>query len=311
MNQINRIMDEVGYLFPHCELKIKKIKININSDIYFMGLIDNKNLNSFEIAVKSCHFHNSYDILNEFRNQTRFFEVCSNSQIYCPKPLHVNPAREFIIMENIAGISMKQYLLWPCFSGKKCLNNLIDVSALALSMFHRAFRKSDKAFLSINSNLININSNSFLSINELFLGCNLKMKVQPFIDFVPWNILITDKIEPKICLIDFPEANCISSPHLDLARFWFGLEILKQYPQYKFLKLDWWDLDTVYKRFLNKYCEDLRIKLNDNDFELIDTFKREYAKELLTIYKLNTNSLKMRLEHLYLKRFINNSLSMS
>ena len=80
-----------------------------------------------------------------------------------------------------------------------------------------------------------------------------------------------------ICVLTFPagcgpEKECICTPHLDIARFKYSLEVIKQYPQFKLLNFNWWNGEKKKKKFLETYCKEMKVKINKYDIALINYF---------------------------------------
>lgn len=135
--------------------------------------------------------------------------------------------------------------------------------------FHQLFCWPEGDPISIDPTVLENDLNQCIVENkERIQDCNLQLRVTPFFDFTSWNILIEES-GSKLYLIDFPRANYIFIPHLDLARFRFGLELIKQFPPAKFLGINRWDVDWLFDRFLAKYCRKTQVTLNEDDLRLI------------------------------------------
>jgi RIO-like serine/threonine protein kinase len=306
MEKTSRIIKNVEKLFPEHQINLKRRFETVHSEIFIMELIRSKNDTPQRVLVKFCGSNNSVEVLNEFRNLSIFNKECKDKRILSPKPLRVDPKNGMIVMEYIEGTSLKQLLLKLKPGNKEYLSKIVDLSAIALSKFHYIFRKTEYENILIDSPLLRDDVNTDINNNVLLSQCNLKIRVKSFIDFAVWN-LISHNIEPKIFLIDFPEKECICTPHLDLARFKFSLEIIKQYPQFRFLKINWWNIDSMYNNFLERYCKEMKVNLNEQDMALINYFMKEYVRKTKNIYADNKSSIRFKLERLYLRRFIETS----
>ena len=67
--------------------------------------------------------------------------------------------------------------------------------------------------------------------------------------------------------------------------------------------MNWWAVDSIYKRFLDKYCQDMKVNPGEEDLALIDWFEREYARKLRNIYQTSGFSIRLLAEKIYLGRF--------
>lgn len=303
MKEISWITKNIEELFPdYTHIYLKKRFKTVNSEIFIADIIRDNNF-SQRLLIKFCGSNNSVEVLNEFRNLSTFEKECKDERISAPKPLRVDPKNGLIIMECIEGVNLKQLLLKLRHVNKNYLDDIVDLSAIALSKYHNIFRVSEFEDLIINSPLLLNSVNTDLSNTAILQQCNLNIKVKTFIDFAAWNIILEHNLK-KVFLIDFPEDECICTPHLDLARFKFSLKIIKNYPQFRFLKINWWDENHIFNNFLGKYCKEMKINLNEHDMAIIDYFVREYVKKIQNIYDNNQFNMRFKLEKVYLRHFI-------
>jgi len=309
MEKTSRIIKNVEKLFPDCQINLKRKFETVHSEIYIMEIIRSKNDTPQRVLVKFCGSNNSVEVLNEFRNLSIFNKECKDKRILAPEPLQVDPKKGMVVMGYIEGTNLKQLLLKLKPVDEDYLSKIVDLAAIALSKFHYIFRRTEYERLLIDSPLLGENVNIDINNNVLLSQCNLKIRVKSFIDFAVWNIISNPNIEQKIVLIDFPEKECICTPHLDLARFKFSLEIIKQYPQFRFLKMDWWNVDSIYNNFLERYCKEMKVKLNEQDIAIINYFMKEYVRKTKNIYADNTSNIRFKLERLYLRHFIETHLN--
>lgn len=309
MEETSRIIKDIEKLFPNYQMILKNRFKTVYSEIFIMNAMRDDDYSFQKLLIKFCGSNNSVEVLNEFKNLSIFGEKCNDKRISSPKPLRVDPKNGIIVMEYIEGTSLKQSLLKLKPVNKDHLNEIIDLSAIALSKYHLIFKKTDCEHLLIDSPFLSENVNIDINNNVPLSQCNLKIRVKSFIDFAAWNIIINPSIEQKIFLIDFPETECICTPHLDLARFRYSLEIIKQYPQFRFLKINWWDIDSIYNNFLEKYCNEMKINLNEYDMTVIDYFMKEHMKKLQNIYATNKQNYRYKLQGMYLQHFIDTHLN--
>ena len=142
-------------------------------------------------------------------------------------------------------------------------------------------------------------------------GCNLKTMVTPFFDFTSWNLIIKNNHiknnQSKRCmmlyLIDFPRLDYVCTPHLDLARFRFGLELIKQFPPAKFFGLNRWDVDSLFDRFLSSYCREMHVALSQGDLWLIARAREAYIRRARDMARKGRCGLQPKLEQAYLQTF--------
>jgi hypothetical protein len=145
--------------------------------------------------------------------------------------------------------------------------------------------------------------------------CNLRSRVTPFLDFTSWNILVNNDISKserldnnrpnkmRLFLIDFPRLDYVCTPHLDLARFRFGLELIKQFPPSKFFGLNRWNVDSFYDRFLASYCREMGVALNGDDIWLISRARKAYIRRAQDLARKGRCGLQPKLEQMYLRTF--------
>ena len=224
------------------------------------------------IVVKSSRSYDPRQIESEFKNLSQFHLGCKDGAVSSPQPLFADPESGFFVMGYIDGTNLSYMLHELKPVSRDFLNNAIELSAVALAKFHSIFRRPDDDPISVDAAAKEEDINRCIAENvERISTCNLQLKVTPFFDFSSWNILL-DKEGSKIYLIDFPRTSYVFTPHLDLGRFRFGLELIKQYPPAKFLGVNRWNVDALYGRFLNRYCREMDTALNDDDLRLINCF---------------------------------------
>lgn len=275
----------VKKIFPEHEILFEKKFMNIHSEVFLMNVHSE---NEFKVVAK---FRKSSVncITTEYENLSRFY----NKYRTAPRPLGLDIQNNIIIMEYVEGLTLKKLLL------KKVdydfLVSMIEQSAIALSKFHQ-LEKDDYNNLHIDSPLLC--DIDISKLNEYIDKCGLGVKIKSFLDYSPWNNIVNNS---EIFLIDFPDRLCVCTPHIDIARFNFCLKIIKQYPQFKFLKKKWWEENLVSDIFFKKYCEKMKSIPNQYDLYLINYFEISYAKKLCKIYN---NDFKLIFEKIYLNNFL-------
>jgi len=296
------IFNAVSNIFPKYKYNLMEKNLNNYSEIYIFHI--KKDEKNKKILVKKYKEENKDDVTREANYQNKFYEAnLGPSLINCPKVFGVDEENNLLVMEYIEAKSLKKLLMKSFFKNKNQIYEVIKTSSKSLATFHKIFslnnsrqRLNDKKFF--NNYLLR----NEVSFSKKFLKkCNFNLLSNAFIDFAPWNILIKNK---KIYLIDFPGMDCIATPHLDLAHFKFRLRIIKQYPQFRILKFDWWDIESLFKFFLNEYCKEIGTKLNRFDKSLIYKLEKEYAIKLRERYEEKAFSLKDKLEKYYLRNIL-------
>ena len=107
----------------------------------------------------------------------------------------------------------------------------------------------------------------------------------------------------RLFLIDFPRVDYVCTPHLDLARFRFGLELIKQFPPAKFFGLNRWDVDSLYDRFLNGYCRKMHVALSQDDLWLIARARLANIRRAQDLARKGRCGWQPKLEQAYLQTF--------
>ncbi len=288
-------------LFPDAEIEKYRVRPYRNSRIFILDLLQGDDRH--KIVVKSSNTYNPVAIESEFRNLSRFRLGCKDGIVSSPQPLLADPKNGFFVMTYIDGINLSYMLHELKPVGRDFLNHAVELSAVALARFHSVFRRPDDDPISVDAASKEEDINRCIADNiERISSCNLQLKVTPFFDFSSWNILL-DKEGSKIYLIDFPRTDYVFTPHLDLGRFRFGLELIKQYPPAKFLGVNRWDVDALYGRFLDRYCREMNVAPNEDDLRLISCFLRANVRRSQDLHRKGKYGWQSRLEKLYLQTF--------
>jgi hypothetical protein len=272
-----------------------------NSKIFIFSL--QKDKIQEKVVVKISRNFDPRQVSLEFENLSRFHCGCKNPLISSPEPLFVNPGSGILAMRYINAINFSYMLHEIKHVSRRCQNRFVDLSALALARYHSLFSWPNDEPLYIDPAVQEDDINRCIAesqgrINE----CNLSIKVTPFFDFTPWNIMI-ERGGNKIYLIDFPRQDYVYTPHLDLARFRFSLELTKQFPPAKFLGINRWDVDELFDRFLTGYCHEMNTTLNEDDLWLIGCFRKANIRRAQDIMRKGKCGLQPRLENAYLRAF--------
>lgn len=310
MNRTEIGSNNLKRLFPEAVIRRLKRYKTFHSDIfiYELNYFGHDNLPTKKVFVKYFNTTSSDELKRQFGYQSLFWEKSSSNRITTPKPLYLDIDNKMTIMEYVEGVSLKQLLTKFRPQNKKYLIDALDLSAISLASYHQLFKVSESDTILINSPLLGNN----IIVDALKKGispdkCNLKLKTISFLDFTAGNVII-DNQSTKLFLIDFPQFESLCTPHLDLARFRFGLKIIKQYPILKLHISDWWTVSSIYDHFLERYCVEMNSKLNAEDLAFIDFLEVEYARKLQNIYKNSKFRLKLTLEKYYMAPFINHML---
>lgn len=291
--------------YPDSEvLNIHKHK-NYHSNTYHLTILDNDVNEKKELLLKKYHLKPYIQTLNEYTNQALFYSANSESDCTTPRPILTDAETNSILMEYISGTSFRSMLL----NGPTDLQTteIVDCCADALYSYHNTFTIRGSSIFSIDCPILGRFSQERVAlIYETYDSINLKTIVRPFLDFSPWNVLFSNG---KSYLIDFPENNCVCTPHIDIARFIFCMNIVKLTPNIFRLKLKQdWSLHDACNRFMAQYSKRQEIRLNDSDIMLIEFFYKEHAKALMRILK-NSSRLVEKFQYLYLKPQIYNGIT--
>jgi len=255
------------------------------------------------IVAKLCKSLTPSEVENEYRCQASFHANCSNSKVAPAKPLGVEAERKVIVMEYLEGETLGKTLLSVESPHNPGINRSVDLAALALSTFHRVSELSDREGRLAPSPYLRPD----IDLEHIYRDldkCGLQKKAKSFLDFSAMNIQVASDCDTRVALLDLPYVDCVSTPHLDLARFKFSLEVILQHPQYKLLRLNRWNPDSVFRRMLDKYSDFVGAKPNEHDMRLIEIMEGEYARKMQMIYSSGRGNLRLLVEGTYLKNFL-------
>ena len=260
--------------YPGFTVKCKKTILCRNSRIFMLDLC--KGQTRDKIVVKISRNYQPREVDLEFANLSRFYYGCKDEAVSSPQPLFVDAEKGILAMSYVQGVNLAHMLHEIRPVSLQYLNSAADLSGIALAKFHTLFRRGDNEPVTIDTNAPEDDINQFLAESQERMGeCNLKTMVTPFFDFTSWNIIIKND-GMMLYLIDFPRIDYVCTPHLDLARFRFGLELVKQFPPAKFFGLNRWDVDSLFDRFLSGYCREMHVALSQDDLWLIARARKAY-----------------------------------
>jgi len=260
-----------------------------------------------KIVVKISRNYQPREVALEFANLSRFYQGCKDGAVSSPKPLFVDATNGILAMSYVQGINLAHMLHEIRPVSLPYLNRAVDLSGIALAKFHRLFRRKEDEPITIDSTAPEDDINRFLAESQERMGeCNLKTMVTPFFDFTSWNIIIKNsqsKRSMMLYLIDFPRRDYVCTPHLDLARFRFGLELIKQFPPAKFFGLNRWDVDTLFDRFLSSYCREMHVAPSQDDLWLIARARLANIRRAQDLTRKGRCGWQPKLEQAYFQTF--------
>ncbi|MFZ3148086.1 MAG: hypothetical protein WA137_03510 [Methanothrix sp.] len=290
--------------YPGFTVKSKKTIFCRNSRIFMLDLFKGQILE--KIVVKISRNYQPREVALEFSNLSRFYYGCKDEAVSSPRPLFVDADNGILAMSYVQGVNLAHMLHEIRPVSLQYLICAADLSGIALAKFHTLFRRGEDEPVTIDTNAREDDINRFLAESrERMDECNLKTKVTPFFDFTSWNIILKNGQSKSMMLylIDFPRLDYVSTPHLDLARFRFGLELVKQFPPAKFFGLNRWDVDSLYDRFLSSYCREMHVALSRDDLWLISRARLANIRRSQDLARKGRCGLQPKLEQAYLQTF--------
>jgi len=287
--------------YPGFTAKCKKTIPCRNSHIFMLDLC--KGQIRDRIVVKISRNYQPREVALEFANLSRFHYGCKDEAVSSPQPLFVDAEKGILAMSQVQGVNLAHMLHEIRPVSLQYLNRAADLSGIALAKFHTLFRRGENESINIDINASEDDINQFLAESQERMGeCNLKTMVTPFFDFTSWNIIIKND-SMMLYLIDFPRLDYVCTPHLDLARFRFGLELIKQFPPAKFFGLNRWDVDSLFERFLSGYCREMHVALSQGDLWLIARARKANIRRAQDLARKGRCGLQPKLEQAYLQTF--------
>lgn len=291
--------------FPGSKVKSKMTIHCRNSRIFRLDI--SRGETQDKIVVKISRNYRPEEVALEHANLSRFYNGCRSEAISSPRPLFVDEEEGILAMSYVPGSSLAVMLHEIKPVSLPYLNSAVDLSARALAEYHTLFSRDEAESISIDHAAREDDINQFLARSRTLIeDCSLKTMVAPFFDFTPWNIIIEDshsKTAEMLYLIDFPRRDYVSTPHLDLARFRFSLELIKQFPPARFLGINRWDVDLLFDRFLKGYCRQMQAELNKDDLSLIALGRKAYIRRAQDLGRKGRHGWQPTLEQAYLQTF--------
>ena len=291
--------------FPGCAVKSQITIPCRNSKIFRLYLGEGQSRE--RIVVKIARNYKTREVALEFANLSRFHYTAKPKTISAPRPLFVDEKNGILAMGYVPGVNLAHMLHEIRPVSQTYLDHAVDLSATALAKYHEIFQHKESKPVFIDSAAPEDDINRFLSqSSSLIDDCSLKNMVTPFFDFTPWNIIINDTPHNRgmmLYLIDFPRTDYICTPHLDLARFRFSLELTKQFPPAKFLGINRWEVESTFDQFLKRYCREMHVSLNGDDFSLIDSARKAYIRRAQDLARKGQCGWQPKIEQAYLQTF--------
>ncbi len=288
----------VQAIYPGAEILGVKKRPYRNSTVFLISLDHPRR----KVVAKVSRYVTLDQISREYEALTRFYLEKKDPRVSCPEPLYCDPETGVSVMGSVEGTNLALALHGLRPLEKDRLEEAVDLSALALAEYHRVVRLPWETPLYADRSARERDIHGCLLDNcSLAARAALRFKVRPFFDFSAWNLMIGGP--KRVYLLDFPKTDYVSTPHLDLGRFRFSLELIKQYPPSKFLGWDSWDISSLYGRFLEAYCSEVGFDLREEDRHLIDCFTRASIKRSQDTSRKDKFHWQSRLERLYLRIF--------
>jgi hypothetical protein len=272
-----------------------------NSRIFHLDLCREQSRE--RIVVKISRNHQPREVAAEYANLSRFYQAPMPECISSPRPLLVDEEKGILAMSHVPGVNLAYMLHEIRPVSLDALHRAIDLSAAALARYHEIFCHEEKKDIKIDPDAPEDDINRFLHHSRALIPeCNLHGMVTPFFDFTPWNIIL-DRSRGMLYLIDFPRTGYISTPHLDLARFRFSLELIKQFPPARLLGINRWDVESTFERFLGGYSHHMQVSLNSDDLDLIALARKAYIRRAQDLGRKGACGWQPKVEQAYLQTF--------
>jgi hypothetical protein len=306
MSCAGHVRRDLEHLFPGSDVVRLKKCFNRNSEI-FLATISEEGGKKRQIAAKCPRFLSQEQIAQEYSNLKQFYDSCPDQSVSAPRPIFLDSEDGILFMDRLDAVTFGRLLHGLLPMSQERLDRAVDLSARALARCHTVFRLPDSTPLKADESAREGDINRCLLETEgLASASGLNIRVKPFFDFSIWNIMLG---ESKAYLIDFPNGSYVSSPHLDLGRFKFSLEMAKQYPPSKFFRLDWWHIEPLWQRFFARYCLEMKLLPNARDALLVERFKAANIMRVMDLTRKDKFHWQSRLEKAYFKAFSSGWLS--
>jgi hypothetical protein len=300
------VSDFIEKQYPGARAKVNWSYPYRNSQIFMVDLRQKDE--SRRIVVKLSRNYKPEQVEAEYENLSRFYAGCKDSDISSPRPLFVESRKGLLAMSYVDGLPLAHMLHEVRPKSSDYIQRAVDLSAVALAKYHRLFRWPEDKPITVDPTVKEDDINRCIAECAQRLDeCNLRCRVTPFFDFTAWNIMMENGSNggssPKLYLIDFPRLDYVFTPHLDLARFRFGLELIKQFPPAKFLRISRWEVEPLFEQFLSRYSQEMQIDLNREDLRLIACFRKANIRRSQDLLRKGKYGWQPTLEKAYLSTF--------
>ncbi|MDD1739730.1 MAG: hypothetical protein LUQ30_02620 [Methanothrix sp.] len=278
--------------FPDCTVKSRMAIPYRNSRIYHLDLCREQSRERIVVKISR----------NYQPRQPQLSAPPGSCRVCQSQPLLPGPK---LAMSHVPGVNLAYMLHEIRPVSLDALNRALDLSAAALAQYHRIFCHDGRRGIQIDRAAPEEDINRLLLMSRSIIPeCNLQTMVTPFFDFTPWNIIIDDpEKKMMLYLIDFPRSDYVCTPHLDLARFLFSLELIKQFPPARFLKINRWNVEASFDRFLCGYCRKMKMQPNRHDLDLIALARQAYIRRACDLGRKGRCGWQPKIELAYLRAF--------
>ena len=310
------VLDFIEKQYPGVCAKVNLSYPYRNSQIFMVDLRQKDE--SRRIVVKLSRNYIPGQVAAEYENLSRFYAGCRDSEISSPRPLFVDSRKGLLAMSYVDGLPLAHMLHEVRPKSSDYIHRAVDLSAVALAKYHRLFRRPEDEPITVDPTVKEDDLNRCIAECAQRLDeCNLRCRVTPFFDFTAWNIMMENGSNggngngsgsSTLYLIDFPRLDYVFTPHLDLARFRFGLELVKQFPPAKFFGINRWEVEPLFEQFLNRYSREMQIILNQEDLRLIACFRKANIRRSQNLLRKGKCGWQPKLEKAYLSTFCRNWL---
>lgn len=306
MSLSEKAIASVKEAFPKATISVRGNFNTVYSRIFLVGVTEPYSDTEAKVIVKHCTSQSQNEVKNEYDTLVTFRKSPKEQSISSPRPLNLDLPNKLIVMEYVSGRSLKEILLPMKPAEKRKFARTIDLAALGLAEFHRIFHDENGTH-KIDSPYID-DTFDMETAENMLRECELTSLARSYIDYAAWNLIFDDQNDLRLFLIDLPGRRCVSTPHLDLAKFRLSLRVIDQYPQFRFLRMSWWDVESLFSRFLETYCRKVEKTPSNGDLALIDYLEVEHVRKLNSILESKRADARLLAESIYMRPFIKRML---